>query len=359
MAQVVQIGEIEVTKPESVVDIAVISAKALEEARDLAADILKDIELSKVDLAVVVLKTMRLARLLNDFDAEKLFRWEGSGYPVGEHGVSREVWSVANNAGRTYFSESKDGTASTERMYKQSVGAVSSRLETAKLRIQAADTYRERSTAVRDVALWTDRIVRGRSLIYDYALRRYYELKFSNAVGDTFGRIRSSIDSSIGSIMPDAVRKLSSVDDNLNSNNPEDWANAAHSCRRLLEELADAVFPPQDERRIRHDGDEAIEIKLGAENYKNRIMAFIDDSSKSESFEQIVGSHLSFMGERLDAILSAAQKGSHSTLTKREAERCVVYTYLLVGDILSLKDDSTANPQVSVGSIEEDAAEMV
>ena len=44
-----------------------------------------------------------------------------------------------------------------------------------------------------------------------------------------------------------------------------------------------------------------------------------------------------YMGDRLDAIFRAAQKGSHSTVTKEEADRCVVYTYLLVGDILSLR----------------------
>ena len=59
----------------------------------------------------------------------------------------------------------------------------------------------------------------------------------------------------------------------------------------------------------------------------------------------IVGSHLHYMGERLDALFGAAQKGSHATVTKEEADRCVIYTYLLVADILSLHPQQTPTPQ--------------
>ena len=50
-----------------------------------------------------------------------------------------------------------------------------------------------------------------------------------------------------------------------------------------------------------------------------------------------MGSQLGFLGDRLDALVDAANKGTHSTIiTKEEADRYVVYTYLAVGDILSL-----------------------
>ena len=47
------------------------------------------------------------------------------------------------------------------------------------------------------------------------------------------------------------------------------------------------------------------------------------------------------MGDRLDSIFHASQKGSHDViLTKDEADRYVIYTYMIVGDILSLISDS-------------------
>ena len=57
----------------------------------------------------------------------------------------------------------------------------------------------------------------------------------------------------------------------------------------------------------------------------------------SSRFHAVVGSQLKYIGERLDALFEAAQKGSHATISDRvEADRYVVYTYMIVGDILSL-----------------------
>ena len=42
------------------------------------------------------------------------------------------------------------------------------------------------------------------------------------------------------------------------------------------------------------------------------------------------------MGDRLDSIYEAVNKGSHEILNKEEADRYVIYTYLLIGDIVSL-----------------------
>ena len=183
----------------------------------------------------------------------------------------------------------------------------------------------------------TEELASRRTLIHDYAIRKHYEIRFSGLAEDVFGRIRSRIDSSVGSAVPDAVRKLTSVHDNLASDNPEDWSNATHSCRRVLQDLADAVFPPRDKPRTRVVHDKEIEIRLGADQYINRLIAYIEDSSESGRFREIVGSHLRYMGDRLDALFKAGQIGSHSTVTKEEADRCVVYTYLLVGDILTIR----------------------
>ncbi|WP_110989543.1 hypothetical protein, partial [Acinetobacter baumannii] len=62
-------------------------------------------------------------------------------------------------------------------------------------------------------------------------------------------------------------------------------------------------------------------------------------NTDSKRFEEIVGSHMKYLGERLDAIFQAAQKGSHDIISSREeADRYVIYTYLVIGDILSLDD---------------------
>lgn len=50
-----------------------------------------------------------------------------------------------------------------------------------------------------------------------------------------------------------------------------------------------------------------------------------------------MGSQLSFLGDRLSALVDAANKGTHDkVISREEADRYVVYTYLIVGDVLSL-----------------------
>ncbi len=133
------------------------------------------------------------------------------------------------------------------------------------------------------------------------------------------------------------MQRFSAAYDNLRSTNPEDWSNAVHSCRRILEDLADSVFPPQQEPRIKVVNGREIKIQLKKQNYINRIVAFVEDNSESGRFVAIVGSHLRFLGDRLDAAFGAAQKGTHQTIVSREeADRYVLFTYMLVGDIIAL-----------------------
>ena len=337
------------------------SAQTMAEAEALSAEILEDIELSRVKLSVTVLKAVRLARLLNDFDLQKIFEWESGGYPSGQSGVLRDVWKLGQQAGRTFFYAEKRGEEKTERMFTASIERLERSVDLGPTSIAAAQdpsvsissanqhqrvsmpqgNARERNSIRRSVQEDSERLSSRRTFIYGYAARKHYELKFSAVADDVFGRVRASVDASIGAIVPDAVRKFSAVYNNLASDNPEDWANAAHSCRRVLQDLADALFPAVSEIRTKVVGGKPIEIKLGPEHYINRLLAYIEDTSSSERYEAIVGSNLSFMGDRLDAMFRAAQKGSHATVTRDEANRCVVYTYLLVGDILTLANPPT------------------
>ena len=332
------------------------SATAMAEAEELSAEILEDIELSRVKLSVVALKAVRLARLLNDFDHQQIFRWESSGYPAGKSGIEKHVWDLGVIAGRTQFSAGKKGEEPRQTMYTWSIErlemdvglgetsilaakdpnvALSSSNEYQHVRAPAGNAAERRS--IRDsVNLSSERLAARRTFVYDYAARKHYELTFSAVADDVFGNVRSFVDASIGDVVPDAVQKFIAVYNNLRSDNPEDWANAAHSCRRILQDLADAVFPARSDTRTRTVEGKSREIRLGTEQYINRLMAYIEDTSDSERFVSIVGSHLAYMGNRLDAMFSAAQKGSHASVTMEEANRCVVYTYLLVGDILSL-----------------------
>lgn len=337
------------------------NAKALLEAFELSNELLKNIELSELPLSTIVLKASRLARLLNDFDHQKVFELEASGYPHTPSGMPQEAWELAKIAKRRFFEKDKDGTTK-EYSYLESIEELEEMIESSKLRMEAAkdpsvsissanphqfvnqgagNTF-ERKIIQEQISKSSKRLSSRKSLIYQYVLQKNYELSYSGIASDAFSRIRESVDSTIGTKIPSTVQKFSAIYQNLNSENPEDWSNAVHGCRRILQDLADAVFPSQAiDRTVCINGKDKT-IKLGADNYINRLVCYVEDNSSSDRFQQIVGSHIGFLGDRLDSIFQAAQKGSHSTIsTRTEADRYVVYTYLAVADILSINPSSS------------------
>lgn len=149
-----------------------------------------------------------------------------------------------------------------------------------------------------------------------------------------FSRFRKEADKKLETLAPSILEKLFSVYGNLDSENPEDWANAVHSCRRILVDLADALYPPRKEPAIVGGK----EIKVGEEQYINRLVQFIAGKSESKTYKDVVGADLANIGKRLDAINDAVCKGTHTEITKNEASRYIIHTYLLISDIVALMD---------------------
>ena len=300
----------------------------------------------------------------------KLFKYEVGGYPVSTDGMPADIYRFAVLAGREYerveYIQGTSTTSSTttkkKYVYTMPINQMESDIRLGEVSLAAArdsnislsssnpyqhvgygmqfSNSEERKKIRQDISDASKRLSSCRSFIYHYVLKKYYELQFSGIADDIFTRIRSRVDASIGDILPDSINKFNAVYDNLQSENPEDWSNAVHSCRRILQDLADIVFPPTDLPRDKAGK----KINLGKDNYINRIICYVEDSSGSERFQHLVGSHLKFLGERLDSIFQASQKGSHANiLLREEADRYVVYTYLVVGDILSLWKESILN----------------
>lgn len=350
---------------EMVEQLAPTNAKVLSEARELAEEIVADIELTRVQLGNVALKASRLARLLNDFDYRKIFQFEAGGYPSGAEGIPAEVFALGKKAGRVTMEEIGDGEKA-ERMSTLSIDAMLANIESAKAQLSSAgdapysvssanpnqilqhrpSNRRERDDLRTSIRSFTMLLSGCQSRIYDYAMERLIELSYSEIASDAFARIRAQADKKISDHVPQAVEKFSAVYTNLKSDNAEDWANAVHSCRRILQAVADQVFPstePQNRNGRR--------VALGPDQYINRLVCYVEDKSASGRFQDIVGSHLRFMGERLDAIFQAAQKGSHAEIsTREEADRYVVYTYMIVRDILMLADEEANQAATSTST---------
>jgi len=331
------------------------SKKLYSDALVFAEEILSDIELTRTPLTNVSLKLSRLFRLLNDSYKQNMFQYEASGYPHSPGGYPPEIWAMLKDANRIETSEDKNGKVN-QHGYWSSIEQLESQIETIKTRIAVSmdpdisissanpgqfltapiGNKFERDSLQNAMQKSIERLSQRRAFLHVTISDIYTELKYSSLSDDIFSQIRETVDIKISDKVSSSLQKFTSAYDNLKSDNPEDWANAVHSCRRILQDLADHLYPPREDKIIGNKGSN-IKIKLGKDNYINRLIAFIEDNSESTRFKELVGSNISYIGNRLDAIFRAAQKGSHSDIVnKEEASRYIIYTYLILGDILSL-----------------------
>jgi hypothetical protein len=113
-------------------------------------------------------------------------------------------------------------------------------------------------------------------------------------------------------------------------------AHTALSCRRLLENLANALYPPR-EGKVNNRS-------VGKSEYRNRLWAYIEDQLESKSQRQLVLSTLKDVGSRLDKLDAVANSGLHSDIEPNEARRLLVGLTLLIYDILTLTAPPLAAP---------------
>lgn len=159
------------------------------------------------------------------------------------------------------------------------------------------------------------------------------EVGYGGVPSSIFEEIRSQVDVKLVTISPDATNKLKVSYENLaGGNNEEDWAQVTLGCRRLMKDVADALFPPQDEPYTDKSG-KSHNVK--DDDYKNRLLAFFDKRTSSGEREFIMA-EIQHLCSLLDQVYELSNKGIHDKISKIDAHRCMVYTYLLLGDILLL-----------------------
>lgn len=329
------------------------NSNRIKECTELSGEILRNFELSEIPMGNIVLKCLRLCRLLGDQKGTLLFTYESSGYPRGADGKyttqAERIAVLAHREFQQYDYVAKD--ISNYVSYAL-ISDLESGIETLRIKLAASadpgvaltsanpnqilrvpdGNSQERSQITFQIHQKMQILTQVKGALYNYILTIYNKLVYGNIVEDIFTESRIRVNEKLGEYCPKSVEKFVSVYENLLSDNPEDYANAVHSCRRILVDLADALYPPSD-TPIQVNGKT---IKVGVDQYINRLIQYICSKSGSKTYKDIVGSDLRSIGERLDAINNAVCKGTHADITKDEAQRYIIHTYLLIGDVISL-----------------------
>lgn len=323
--------------------------KKTQEALELSSQILDSIELNEGNIQALILKALRVCRLINDEKGIRIFTFEACGYERDSNGkLTDDAKSIMAMIGRDYYKKEKEVVKCIEpRLIGELVDEKNALIERMKVAsdpqnygdnmtpymINLAKNTQEREQITRRINHNNNFINAIRGFLYKYILNIYTALNYGNITESIFESVRDKVDFKIASFCPTNIKRFLSVYENLTSENSEDWANAVHSCRRIIIELSNKLYPSK-EADVKNNAGKLIKVK--EENYVNRLMLYIESKSTSKTFANIIGSELGYIGQVLDSITDGLNKGTHSTYSRDEAKRVVVYTYLLIGDILNL-----------------------
>ena len=80
-------------------------------------------------------------------------------------------------------------------------------------------------------------------------------------------------------------------------------------------------------------------IDVSGEHYKNKLSAVIEKLEDKSPSKSMVGSNVIYLLDWMDNLTDLQCKGVHHEVTRQDATRCIIQTYICLGDILSLQDE--------------------
>lgn len=332
----------------------------IDEARQAARDLVAALEDHATPIAQVLMKGQKLARLLRDADAQMWLEYESTGYPQTAQGV------VLGHCGKYALRFFKDGT-----MYMPSLPELEARMKAAEAqlsRLQPASM----SSPIKDylVAGATQQVLASvstqnarlseafvaastayqkmRGSIYTYAVDTLIAVELGDAAESVFESARLEVDKFVREKVPRGAEQLVAANDRMRDGTNEGRAAALMACRRFLVSVADAVFPSRSEPHIDSKGRQR---KVGPDEYKNRLLAFLESrSSSSHTDAVLVSSQLDLLAARFDALNELVCKGVHAEVTVEEARLAIIETYIVVAEVCRVRvaPSSPAAPPVAL-----------
>jgi hypothetical protein len=310
-----------------------IPISSTEDGKNLAKNIIDDLEINEVPISKILMKTIRLARLLNDPHAQLWLNYVLNGYPKKfdpkELGAYKKFYLPSWRTKPT-------NSGNNEMVFTLPV--IESFIKN-KTFEKLFPSHSENSAVAMEVINMSHTLVRRyeqeKMFIHIYVIDVFLSLSIGDIVEDIFKDSRMRVDRFIQEkCSTETKQKLLAINDRLKENNPESFSHALLSCRRILESIADSIYPPKDEIYVGKDGKKH---EIGKNNYVNRILAYIDLNSSSQTKTQLQLTNFQHLVARLDALNDESQKGVHDNITKEEAQLTIIQMYLFIAEIIRTK----------------------
>jgi hypothetical protein len=164
------------------------------------------------------------------------------------------------------------------------------------------------------------------------------ELAYIGVNADIFERHRRRVEAFLSQVSPRVLDQFTAAYRRAREDDPESKSHALTTCRRVLESVADVVYPARAEPVVGSGGQSR---NVGADKYVNRLWAFVDDSTSGSTHSKLVLATLQDFGARIDAAYVMTNKGVHADVSQAEVDTCVMQTYLLAGELLRIFEDAS------------------
>lgn len=180
-----------------------------------------------------------------------------------------------------------------------------------------------------------------RRISHELASKLLNKIRFAGTSSNCFDILRMAVDDKLLDFNPTLGEQLMLAFKGVSSNSDEEWSQAMATCRRLLEGLADVLYPP--------NADTSAGRPLTQAQYVNRLWAFMDKAIESDANRALAKSHVDFLGAWMEKVNKIANKGVHAEIGQLEAVKAIFHTYILMADILDyLKNIPKENAKLDI-----------
>ena len=170
------------------------------------------------------------------------------------------------------------------------------------------------------------------------------EITYGKIPEGIFTKFQDRVNTLLTYSNPAAVSELNTAYENLTrSSDPEKAAHVAFSCRRLILAVADELFPARDQAYTKRD---KTTIKVGKDCFLNRLDAYVD--SLGSGNRKYLAIKIGLLKDAYGNIPQSMNKGTHDSITQADAEMLVIYSYLILGEILLEAKDGAAEKRPAI-----------
>jgi ribosomal protein S17E len=203
------------------------------------------------------------------------------------------------------------------------------------LALRLQDMDKARGTLTENRLPLENVLARVRAALWDFLVETEWQLTFGEASAETFDRLRRYVDRQLTVLSPPALEQFQSAYRRLREASPEARAHAVTSSRRVLKTLADLLYPAREGKVAGLDGKPR---DMKDDNVINRLAQYVTETVGKHENGEVVQAAVDNIGQRVNALIGLSGKGVHAEIADYEVDTCVVQTYLVVADLLRIRE---------------------